>query len=198
MPAPVSAVGADLDEVLVGVAEVDAEDGPGGAGPLDRAFLDRDVVRGEVLDHLIQRAVIIGRRWLPGGIHRALHRSRSLHATSPGEDALLRKAGWPLAEWQLRRLRKAAYLRVGPWPVRGRAGCGGCGGAQDGPVAEVIQRPGQRIEEAGQRRGMAARQEILHGAPLSSATRPSSRPAPARPPRDHARTLPRAGAGWPV
>ena len=49
-------VGADLDDVQVGVAEVDAADEAGGAGALDRAFLDRDAVRGEVRDHLLQRA----------------------------------------------------------------------------------------------------------------------------------------------
>jgi hypothetical protein len=40
-----SGVAADLDQVLVRVAEVDAADGAGGAGALDRAFLDGDIGR---------------------------------------------------------------------------------------------------------------------------------------------------------
>ena len=51
---PASQVGADLDHVPVGVTEVDAADGTGRAGALDRAFLDRDAVRGKFPDHLIQ------------------------------------------------------------------------------------------------------------------------------------------------
>jgi hypothetical protein len=51
-----SEIGADLDQVLVRIAEVDAEDGAGGAGAFDRALLDGDAARGEVLDHLVQRA----------------------------------------------------------------------------------------------------------------------------------------------
>jgi hypothetical protein len=31
---------------------------------------------------------------------------------------------------------------------------------QDGPVTEVVQRPGQRVEEAGQRRGSAAGHDV--------------------------------------
>ena len=49
------AVGADLDQVPVRVAKVEAEDGTCCAGTFDRALLDGDAVRGEFLDHLLQR-----------------------------------------------------------------------------------------------------------------------------------------------
>src|ERR1039457_4895496 len=52
---PGSDVVADLDQVLVRVAEVDAEDAAGGAGALDRTVLDGDTVRGEFPDHPLQR-----------------------------------------------------------------------------------------------------------------------------------------------
>jgi len=50
---------------------------------------------------------------------------------------------------------------------------------QDGPVAEVIQRPSQRVEEAGQRRGTAAGQDA-HANPFCPA-RPATREVGGRP-----------------
>ena len=50
-----SAVGADLDQVPVGVAQVHAEDGAGGAGSFDRALFDGDAVAGQFRDDSVER-----------------------------------------------------------------------------------------------------------------------------------------------
>lgn len=48
---------ADLDEVAVWIADVDAADGTGSAGTRDRAFLDGHAVGGQVRAHRGQRQI---------------------------------------------------------------------------------------------------------------------------------------------
>ena len=44
-----------LDEVFVGVAEIDRADGAGGAAALDRSQLDGDAAGGQVRHHRFRR-----------------------------------------------------------------------------------------------------------------------------------------------
>src|SRR4051794_28796091 len=54
---PDGSVPADLDQILVRVADVDTADRSEGPGAVDRALLDRDALGREALDHRLQRVV---------------------------------------------------------------------------------------------------------------------------------------------
>jgi hypothetical protein len=66
----VSEVVADLDEVLVGVAEVDAADRAGGPGALDWSLLDDEVVCGESAITSSSGPVVIRHRSALPGVGR--------------------------------------------------------------------------------------------------------------------------------